>query len=60
VIRATTYDAISMDDNYGLLYNNASTEAEKTMNELWLARRRQEVINIIIFFVFHCDSVHFT
>lgn len=31
------------DDNYGLLYSQPETEAEKNMNELWLARRRQEV-----------------
>lgn len=29
-------------NNYGLLYNKPETEAEKNMNELWLARRQQE------------------
>lgn len=33
----------SEDANYGLIYNKPETEAEKTMNELWIARRRQEV-----------------
>ena len=31
------------DDNYGMLYNKPESEAEKTMHELWMARRRQEV-----------------
>lgn len=30
------------DDSYGMIYNKPETEAERTMNELWLARRRQE------------------
>lgn len=30
------------EDNYGMLYNKPETAAEKTMNELWLARRQQE------------------
>lgn len=30
------------EENYGLLYSQPETEAEKNMNELWLARRRQE------------------
>lgn len=32
-------------ENYGMVYNAPETEAEKTMHELWLARRRQEVCN---------------
>jgi hypothetical protein len=32
------------DENYGLIYNKPETEAEKNMNELWLARRKQEVL----------------
>lgn len=31
------------EENYGMLYNKPETEAEKKMNDLWLARRRQEV-----------------
>ena len=31
------------EDNYGMIYNKPETEAEKNMNELWMARRRQEV-----------------
>mmetsp|Transcript_15665 Transcript_15665/g.21440 ORF Transcript_15665/g.21440 Transcript_15665/m.21440 type:complete len:733 (+) Transcript_15665:63-2261(+) len=30
------------EDNYGMIYNQPETEAEKNMNELWMARRRQE------------------
>ena len=33
------------DDGYGMLYNKPETEAEKKMNELWLARRRQEAFD---------------
>lgn len=32
------------EDNYGMMYNVPETEAEKTMHELWMARRRQEVL----------------
>eukprot|EP01035_Chromulina_nebulosa_P021883 gene21883-28329_t len=31
-----------VEDNYGMMYNPPETEAERTMNELWVARRRQE------------------
>lgn len=30
------------EENYGLVHNRPETAAEKTMNELWLARRQQE------------------
>jgi hypothetical protein len=33
------------DANYGMLYNRPETEAERKMNELWLARRRQEAFD---------------
>jgi hypothetical protein len=33
------------NDNYGMIYNKPETEAEKNMNELWMAKRRQEVCN---------------
>jgi hypothetical protein len=32
------------EENYGMIYNHPETEAEKTMHELWVARRRQEVL----------------
>ena len=31
------------EENYGMVYNKPETEAERTMHELWMARRRQEV-----------------
>ena len=37
-----------VEDNYGMMYNPPETEAERTMNELWVARRRQEVRMIAI------------
>ena len=33
------------DDNYGMIYNKPETEAEKNMQELWMARRRQEAFD---------------
>lgn len=33
----------SRDNNYGMLYHEPTTEAEIEMNELWLAKRQQEV-----------------
>eukprot|EP01034_Spumella_vulgaris_P034796 gene34796-42916_t len=30
------------EENYGLVYNQPESEAEKNMHELWMARRRQE------------------
>eukprot|EP01038_Epipyxis_sp_PR26KG_P004770 gene4770-6692_t len=30
------------EENYGLIYNVPTTEAEKNMHEMWMARRRQE------------------
>lgn len=32
-------------DTYGLLHNQPSSETEKSMHELWLARRRQEAFD---------------
>lgn len=32
------------EENYGMLYNVPETDAEKAMHELWMARRRQEVL----------------
>jgi hypothetical protein len=31
------------EENFGMIYNKPETEAEKNMQDLWLARRRQEV-----------------
>lgn len=33
----------SKENNYGMLYHEPTTEAEIEMNELWLAKRQQEV-----------------
>eukprot|EP00605_Chrysophyceae_sp_TOSAG23-4_P001564 GSChrysophyteH1.ASY1.ANO1.1715.1 assembled CDS len=33
------------EDNYGMMYHQPETEAEKQMHELWLARRQQEAFN---------------
>ena len=31
------------DENYGMMYHKPETDAERSMHELWMARRRQEV-----------------
>lgn len=33
------------DGNFGLLYHRPETEAEKSMHEMWLAKRRQEAFD---------------
>ena len=33
------------EDNYGMMYHEPTTEGEKQMHELWLARRQQEAFN---------------
>jgi hypothetical protein len=35
--------SVSRDNNFGMLYHEPTTEAEIEMNELWLAKRQQEV-----------------
>lgn len=32
----------NIDENFGMVYNKPESEAEKVMNELWVAKRRQE------------------
>lgn len=36
------------DENYGMLHNVPETAAEKAMHEMWMARRRQEVLTLHI------------
>lgn len=33
------------DENYGMIYSKPETDAERNMNELWLARRKQEAFD---------------
>ena len=41
-----------------MMYNPPETEAERTMNELWVARRRQEVCTYYIAFSYVHVSMH--
>ena len=39
------------EENYGMIYNKPETDAEKKMHELWMAKRRQEVLHFMPFFI---------
>lgn len=47
------------DETYGLLYNEPETEAEIEMHELWLAKRKQEVMKYFNYMHMFIFSYHY-